>query len=296
MSLKKIFIMLFLFISIISFSFICIKTKAMYVFDNSTIIDGINNIENELKKNDTDPLNEYDRIIEIINSSCSIEQISMVKKWRNEYEGNRKNIEDVTIEDKIILDISIYTAMAFFSSNGSKLSLELLIRAYCASNNEETYDPYYKYILSDYETTKNIVHNNLTSGSDCYKWYEYDGYTALRKFNYTKAYSKSTTIHINDKYDFDPNDSIYIYSFLGKMNQSGYLPILNLSFDLTHNFSNSYKKNDDETHIVNCGCGKSYTEEHNFRRITKKTIYEPYYDANSYKCSKCNYIKIEGVL
>lgn len=148
-----------------------------------------------------------------------------------------------------------------------------------------------------------MVHDNATNGDACYLWStktcDRDAYLSLRNFHYTKASSTYTTLHITDVYDFDSNDNNIILACFGKMNDDGYLKILNLSFELKHVFSKKYSQYNNEYHIATCGCGREYKEKHNLKMITSRyntSVIIPQYDANNYKCSNCNYIKVEGAL
>ena len=76
--------------------------------------------------------------------------------------------------------------------------------------------------------------------------------------------------NLNTTYANDSNDNNIILACFGKMNEVGYLKILNLSFELKHIFSKKYSQYNNEYHIATCVFGREYKEKHNLKRITSR--------------------------
>ena len=126
---------------------------------------------------------------------------------------------------------------------------------------------------------------------------------AMYVFDKETFYSGITSVEEelsnNNTSALNENDNNIILACFGKMNEVGYLKILNLSFEHTHVFSKKNSQFNNEYHIATCVFGREYKEKHNLKRITSRyntSVIMPQYDANNYKCSNCNYIKVEGTL
>lgn len=308
--MKKILI-LFIFVVILFFLCDSTEVKAIYVINDSTLMDGMINNESYLDSYNTDVESELNNAINLMESNNFSNGAIIMKAYelKQTYTENRPFLS--SSKDAFLDDAYICSLLAFFSLTDMMLSFELLLQSYIATTNQ-TYTPYYGYKMNNSDVVIELAHNDSISGYSSFPYVAFnfnklDLAFSIHNFSYTKTYSTSRSVTIVDVYDFSTDnnffDNIPIVSdilneavnILGYYNSIGFLKTFNVQYVTSHNFVTTYKQCDSTYHYKNCSCGFEEKEEHDFKRAYNNTyILDPFYDVNIMKCSKCNYRKYIG--
>ncbi len=176
-------------------------------------------IEEELSENGTNVVAEINDMIAdytaLLSGATTDEDIAKItsliatlEEMRDEYALYEAGISPYKFH--LIYSPAVTAVVAFFNSQGYKLSAELLTHAKDNTVLNSNYYPANGQRVKGSSTFTRIAYGSATKGSASFEntgnTVQKDLYYAIHAFNWTKSSASSKTVTIRDRYDFAPGD------------------------------------------------------------------------------------------